>query len=363
MSVRRDVALVREALAEARTRPALTVMIGMLAGVMCAAVLLTAGRTVGAQERVLGTIDDAGVRTIMVRLAEDSGVTSEVLSRLDGIDGIAWAAAFGPAQDVVNADIPGGTRVPARAVWGAGIDALGLATAKPAGRAWGSPLAFEQLGMLEGFGGAVGEGGRELAVVGRFAPPDFLMPLEPLLLVPQSEPGPVAMLVVVATRAEQVAPVSELVVSMLDAADAGSVRVVTSDSLIRLRGLIDGELARMGGALVAAILGLTALVVAATLYGVALLRRREFGRRRALGASRRIIVALLIVQTVAAAVPGALLGVGAAVVALLVAGDPVPSAGYLLAVALLAVGTAATGAVLPAVIASRRDPVRELRIP
>jgi putative ABC transport system permease protein len=49
--------------------------------------------------------------------------------------------------------------------------------------------------------------------------------------------------------------------------------------------------------------------------------------------------------------------------ALTIGGSPLPGFGYLIAVGVLACATAVAGAVVPAVAASRRDPLTELRVP
>ena len=60
---------------------------------------------------------------------------------------------------------------------------------------------------------------------------------------------------------------------------------------------------------------------------------------------------------------GAIVGTVGAVMALTIGGSPLPGFGYLIAVGVLACATAVAGAVVPAVAASRRDPLTELRVP
>jgi len=103
--------------------------------------------------------------------------------------------------------------------------------------------------------------------------------------------------------------------------------------------------------------------MAVLLSGLVMMRRKDFGRRRALGASRGLIVALLLVQTAQLAVAGVVAGLIAACSVLLLSGDPVPTAEFSAALGVLAVAAATAAAAPPAVLASRRDPVRELRVP
>lgn len=99
---RRVLAVVRESMASARSQPVASVVSIIMVAGMCATVLLTTGRTVGAEQAVLGSIDSAGTRAVVVRAEADAGLNTAVLDRLANLDGIEWAGAFGAAQDVQN---------------------------------------------------------------------------------------------------------------------------------------------------------------------------------------------------------------------------------------------------------------------
>ncbi len=93
-----------------------------------------------------------------------------------------------------------------------------------------------------------------------------------------------------------------------------------------------------------------------------LVRQRDLGRRRALGADRPTIITLVVTRTLIAATLGALAGTAAAVVITTSSGVRAP-AGFIGAVAILALLTAAIAAIPPAAIAAYRDPVAVLRTP
>lgn len=103
--------------------------------------------------------------------------------------------------------------------------------------------------------------------------------------------------------------------------------------------------------------------MAVLLYGLVMLRRKDFGRRRALGATRGLIVGLLLVQTGLLAVIGVGVGTAASLVVLVASGDPLLGVPFTSALSVLTLSTALVAAALPAVIASRREPIRELRVP
>ncbi len=105
------------------------------------------------------------------------------------------------------------------------------------------------------------------------------------------------------------------------------------------------------------------LLVALTLIGAVSQRRRDFGRRRALRASRSTVVALVLLQTSAAALVGVAAGGVAGLVLVNRLAGSLPSPGFTFGVVVLTLLTALLAAVPPAVLAAYRDPVRILRVP
>ncbi|QKJ21217.1 lipoprotein ABC transporter permease [Microbacterium hominis] len=339
----------------------------MVAG-MIIAVMLTTGRTVGAEQRVLGSIDTAGTRSITIRAEQSAGVTSDAVDRIAHIDGVEWAAGFSAAVDATNTLIPDGTRVPARFAYGPHLDRLDIPREIPleGTAAYVSPLAAAELGMVDTAGAITLLGGPEYAVVGALDIPDFLTGLQPVLLIPQPDPigtEPVALIMVIAERPDLVAPVSDAVLSVLGADDFTKVTVQTSETLAHLRALIQGQLGGFSRGLVLAVLALTGALVAILLTGLVLMRRKDYGRRRALGATRGLIVALLLTQTGLLATLGVALGAATSTAALLMLGDPLPGAAFTASLGVLALATALLAALIPAITASRREPIRELRVP
>ena len=94
-----------------------------------------------------------------------------------------------------------------------------------------------------------------------------------------------------------------------------------------------------------------------------MMRRRDYGRRRALGASQRLIVGLVLLQSAVLAVIGSLLGALASFVTLQTMASPQPGLPYYAAVCTLAVAISVLASVLPAAWAARREPAHELRVP
>lgn len=365
--IRRLGALAREATVSAVASPVASLTTVVIVAGMCATVLLTTGRTVGAEQAVLGSVDAAGTRSIVVRADPAAGLDSTVLARLARVDGIQWAAGFGPAFDVTNAAIGDAVKVPARLAWGEQFEALGMPSSAPAtgASAWASDLALTQLGMADHVGAIHTADGASMTVAGRLTAPDWLTFLQPIVLLPQAaaEPGAVTVLVVIAERPDLVTPVSRVVQSLLAVDDPTKVTITTSETLAQLRAVIQGQLGSFGRGLVLLVLTVSGALVAAILTGLVTLRRKDFGRRRALGASRGLIVTLLLTQTAILAALGAALGITTASIALAATGDPLPGLAFSTAIGVLALITALAAAALPAAIAARRDPIKELRVP
>ncbi|AYF98493.1 ABC transporter permease [Protaetiibacter intestinalis] len=362
--IRRLLALGREALASTISSPISAVVTLVVVAAMCAIVLLTTGRTVGAEQAVIDSIDSAGTRAIVVRAQGGAGLTSDVLTRLATIDGIESAVAFGQAYDVTNSSIPDGNRVAARKVYGGDLETLGMTIASPVPSAWASGDALSRLGMRGGIGSVTTSLGEDYAVAGELRVPSWLVFLAPVVLIPDTEPEqPVTVLVVIAERPDLVAPVASAVQAVLAVDDPSQVTVTTSEELAQLRALVQGQLGSFGRGLVILVFAVSGILVAAILTGLVIQRRKDFGRRRALGATRALVVGILLVQSLLLASMGALVGVAVALVVLLAGDDPLPGAAFTAAVAFLAVMVSVVAAVVPALIAARRDPLKELRVP
>jgi putative ABC transport system permease protein len=247
-----------------------------------------------------------------------------------------------------------------------------LAIDTPTSAALASPAATRTLGLRDGTGGLVTDDGYGAVVVGELAVPPHLGFLEPLVLMPSSSAtaaagehpdDPLTVLVVLAQSPPEVAAVAATVRSLLPPADPASLTVETSAELAAIRAAVGGELGSHGRATVLGILVISVVLVAVNLLALVTMRRKDFGRRRALGATQSLIVALLLGQLGLLATIGAAVGVAAALLSLAVTGDPLPGARFTLAVAVAGVLTAMLGALPPAILAARRDPLHELRVP
>lgn len=359
--------LLREAVLSAKSQPvasAVTVLtiIGLIVTVM-----LTTGRTVGAEQQVLGSIDSAGTRSIIVRADATAGVTSSVLDRIATIEGVEQALAFSTAVDATNSEVRDGPRVPTRFLYGHRLADLGIPPATPeAGQlGYASSTALEQLGMIDGIGAVTLTTTESYGIGGRIETPDFLRSFEPLVLIPQHDwagTETVGLIVVIAKTPELVTPIADILGTVLAAEDPGQVQIHTSEALAQLRALIQGQLGSFSRGLVLALMALTGTLVAVLLYGLVMMRRKDFGRRRALGATRTFIVSLLLLQTAFLSLIGIVAGMATSAGILLATRDPLPGLEFAGALAVLTLLTTLIAALVPALVASRREPIRELRV-
>lgn len=360
----RLVTIAREAWTSALAEPVASGVTVLIVAGMCATVILTAGRSVGAERDVLKSLDDVGTRAIVVRASAGSGLDSTVLARLLAVDGIDQSIAFGPARDVRNAAIPEGARVPLRTVQGFEDLETRADERDRRGSVWVSSEARRSLGMAQPAGALIDSDGRDYSVIGDIRLPRFLQSLAPVVLEPHpaTETLEVTALVVVAHKPHLVVSMTKAIVAVLDA-DPAKITLETSEQLAILRTTVENQLGSFGRDLTMLISTITAVLVAVVYSAIVMMRRRDFGRRRALGASRSFIVWLLITNAATLATSGAVVGSVAGLTVLKATGSPTPAVEYVLAVSVFAIATGCLAATIPAAVAANRDPVKELRVP
>ncbi len=365
--MRRLGGLLIEALRMARSQPVSTGVTAAIVGAACAVILSTTGQTVALEREVLSRIDDAGTRTILVEDTQGrAGLDPGAVARIQALGGVEWAIGFGLARDVRPVRLNGAPAVPIRGYFG---ELPPPVNATPWERQRGTALAGVEAVKALGFSTAAGPVEPVAAYEARLGVVGWLQadaPLEFLnrALLTVADPDELMVRVVVlASSAEEVSTLAQAIRSVLDPADPGSLAVQTSAALVDVRAAVAGELGTWGRSLVTLVLGAGLVLTALNVFGAVTTRRRDFGRRRALGASRHDIILLVTVQSVAVAVLGAAAGVsiGGLVVHQLI--GTIPQVEFGIAVATLAVLSTSIAALPPAVLAAYQDPVRILRVP
>lgn len=357
----------KEGYASARSQPAASLITLVMVIGMIFAVMLTTGRTVGAEQEVVSLLDSRGTRSIVIHAEPEAGLTTDVLHRLRHIDGIEWAGGLSAVVDAHNAHIDDGVPVPVRFTYAETHDALGLPTTSVSGDmfAYASPQAANLLGLADGNGGITLSDGQDLSVVGELAATDVLEDFTPLVIVPNTPDthADISTLVVIVDTPQLLKPVSRAVMAVVAVDDPTLLTVTTSEALAELRGVIQNQLGSFSRGLVFGLIGTMGVLLTVLLYGLVMLRRKDFGRRRALGATRTFIVGLLLIQTGILSTIGIATGVAGSLIVLTALGDPLPGLKFIVALSTLTLITSLTAASIPAIIASRRQPIRELRVP
>ncbi len=353
----------------AASQPVTSVVTGLIVGAVCGVILSTTGQTVQAEQQVLSRIDEAGTRSVTITDTNGAaGIRPDAVARISRVSGVEWVIGLGPAQDIRAAGIPAGNPAAVRAFYG-NLPPDVIASdrwAQNPGTVLVGPDAQQTLGLSVPAGGVTTGDGDDLAVVGGFTAADPLgfLNRSALTVANPAETDPVVRSIhILAATPEGVTTVAEAALLMLDAADPTSIGVETSATLAGIRAAVQGELGEYGRQLVTLILAVGLILVALNLYGSVTVRRRDFGRRRALGAGRTTIITLITTQTMVVALIGATLGtlIGGGLVWRWT--DTPPDLPFSIAIATLATLTATLAAIPPALIAAYRDPVRILRVP
>lgn len=369
-------AVLAEAWRITRSQVVVTALVAALAAASCVGILLTSGQTAAAQEAVLEQIDAAGTRSLVVRVPDEAYVPTGVLDTIATSDGVQEVTGFSRAEVAANADVDaasaGSYRVGYGTIGGRPLHAITVAGYDDGALALASERATQALGLVDDTGPLLTPGRTIVTVVGDLDVPEHLAAFEPLTVIPASTPerasgtdvrAPLDVMVVLARTPDDLDAVEALVRGVTQQSDGPPVRVETSAELAEIRAAVDGEIGAYSRTTVLGVAGLTIVLTAVSLLALMNGRRRDFGRRRALGAGRSLIAALVLLQVTGPAVLGALLGILGIQAWLLATDQPRPGLTFTFAVGVVAVLCALLAALAPAVIASRRDPVHELRVP
>ncbi|MCA5891880.1 hypothetical protein LEP48_00755 [Isoptericola sp. NEAU-Y5] len=364
--------LLRETVAAARAQRIVSLLTLLVVLGATTTTLVTAGRAEGAQSAVLAQIEQAGIRTVSVHAPVNGGapLMSDLVDRFAAYDLVESALGFGPATDVRAAANTAGELVALRDVYGKIAEDAPASLTPVAGtrQVWATAQAVETLGLPGRGLVRAPYSETEYLVADEIELPMAVRSWDPVLLAPAvadtgDDPAPINTLVIVARRAADVGAVTELVRQELADIPAQDLMVETSQELADAYGMVDGELTRQNRAIILGSLASAVAAVTVVVWGAAMIRRRDFGRRRALGATRRMILTLVVAQVALLSVAGAVLGAAVGSAWLWWSGDPLPDPAYVASLAVVVAATTAVMSAVPAWWAACRDPLSELRVP
>ncbi|MEX2252347.1 MAG: FtsX-like permease family protein [Acidimicrobiia bacterium] len=361
--------LISEAWRIAFSLPVVTAITVLIVASISGFIVATTGQTVRAEQDVLSRIDEAGTR--LVSAIDDQGtgkIPPEAVDRLGSLTSVTWVIGLGYAADGRNSAIgPSGAPVAIRYWWGDLPPEVEINGRHPQpGEALVGSEAQTTLGLDVPIG-SVDIGDTQLAIVGGFTAGDALAPLNTSILarptVEQLARATLRSVHALATTPAQVEPLTSALADLLGAEDSTAIRFETSQTLADVRAAVAGELGQFSRRLVLTALGVGLILVVLVVYSSVTMRRQDFGRRRALGASRGTIVGLVGVQNALVALIGTVFGCIAGGLVVLNLTGGLPDLEFTVAVGVLTVATVVLGTSVPALIAAYRNPVKVLRIP
>ncbi|OKL54836.1 hypothetical protein BSZ39_01775 [Bowdeniella nasicola] len=357
--------LMREAWRSAISSKVSSLLVALVVGATCFIALTTVGRNAANEAALLAEFEGVGARQItVINSSEQDYINPATLATVAHLRGVQQAAALGRTTDVTNGAIPGTPATPLWPVYGeiADVAPLVAGRAPGPGEAIIGVSALDRLRFAAPSGFVQSQAGAQYPVVGMFQATAPFEDLNEGILIRAEDDTRLTQLRVVVGEMENVRATQSAIVSVLAPQDASKMQLRSGRDLVEQAFTLGGLTAQFGRATFLLILGVGALFVSSVVLSDVLVRRRDLGRRRALGCSRASLVALVVARNVAAGIVGAAIGCLIAL-GLGARSGVLPPVSFVVAVAVLALITCILASLPPAVFAAHRDPVRVLRTP
>jgi putative ABC transport system permease protein len=367
-------ALVAESARVAATTRVVSGLVGVLALVVTLAVVGVTGLNIEAQGAILRQIDAVGARTItIVSTAGEAAIPAAATERIAHLDGVSWVVGLGGVFDL-RLRAPVGEPTPVRAyravgapvVFGGASDPDG-GQGLPAGgrgdvdRAYLSAESARRVGLAGAYG--ILDPGA-LPVVGWFRAQGPLSALEAFVLVPSTDDAlALERMIVTVDDVGWVDLVADSIPALVGSAAANAITIERSPALLQAREAVRDEITRRDRTLVLAILVVAMALACVVVFAGTVGARRDFGRRRALGATQGQLTALVVLGTLWPALAGTTVGTITGWAYLGSRLGYLPDWRFPLAVGILTVLMLVLASALPAAVAGTRDPLRVLRVP
>jgi putative ABC transport system permease protein len=363
--------LARDGIVRHRTRSAVTIAVVALA---VAAVVSTTGRTDAARRTLLARLEDPSAR--LIRVMDRSGqanLSPAAIARIEGLSSVAWVIGLSPAGPLARNPSTGDPRegyardaVGSRMYWG-DLDGGPLVRrtsgrAPAVGEAVVGERALGVLGLADRVGTLEDENLGALAAVGSVAAAPPVENLDAYALIRGSPTeGHVTEILVLARSSAQVEPLVAQLPGLLPNEGGRPLGLDRAAELLALRAGIAQEVGALNTAVLLGSLATSALLVAAILYGAVEQRRREFGLRRAQGATRSTVAALVVIEAGLLGLGGAVAGGTAGTLAVAMQAGFLPDPSLTVAICALVSLSSVAGSIPPAVLAALREPLYVLR--
>lgn len=355
--------VMREGARSTRSQPLVAIATAVVCAAATAGTLATVGQTVAAEEELAAKLGGVDARTLVVRSTGAPVLPAGAVADLDAIDAVEWALGLGAPFAIHHEELPGRQA--------AAVEVVGLAPGIPRAEPWRahaaylSPASARRNGFTGPIGAVTDEHGATFDLVGWF---DAVPPLDSLdalvtVPVPATDAPPLETIVVLARSPQDIPTVADAVSAIVGIDRTTDFTVTEPSTLLRVRDAAAGTLGSYGRSIVLRVLAVSMFLVAVTTLTGTLTRRQDFGRRRALGATRSMLTLLVVWQTLLAAIVGVIVGDAIGLLLLRHLTSRVVDPSYPVAVAALTLIASAAAAVVPASVAAWRDPLRVLRTP
>lgn len=347
-----------EAWTGALTNTVLSAVTGLLAFASVVVVVATSGQTEVARARVAAELDAPAFRVTTVASSVPSPIRRDALEMYTTRSDVDAVLALGPAVDHRPTILAGGgDPFPVRRGVVVGASEL---LARPPDRV--GLLVPEAANDRPQFLAFTERGAPPAPVTGTWSVNAQALPRlsDTGLLVVDSDVIETRTLVVVSPTAQDAARHRIDAPSLFLTTD---LTVETAAEFGRTAEAVSGEVDRFSRRLLIAVVAVGAALVGLVSTVSALLRARELGRRRALGASQGDVASISVIQIAIPTITGTAIAGGTVGTLASLELIDAPPPGYLAATAWLLIVAAVAAATIPALILARRDPVRILRRP
>lgn len=338
-------------------------IVAVLCAAMCAAAILTVGRSAAADEQLQNRLEEAGARLIHITSSDPTVLPPSLIGYIQSLNTVSQSVGVSRTLDVFNSAIGLSTPNPATMFIGEFHDIAQLTSGRvpEPHEAVVTRAGLERMGFDAPVGALQDSSGTSYPVVGTFEPRPPFGDLG-VALIP-SDPNTTLALTgvkVVTTTATDALITQDLVLSAIDSPNPGSITVVSPASLASLRADLRTDFGDYSRSLFLMILIGGGLLLGVVVFADTLLHRKDFGRRRALGVTRIDLTLLVTLRAAWAALFGVALGsIGAWAYA--TSKDVAPPSLFVLGVGVLVLLFCLAFSALPAALAAFRDPVSVLR--
>jgi putative ABC transport system permease protein len=368
--------LFREASAIARSQATASVLLVIVGLLGVSGGLVTSGQSEAFQQSVFAQIDSAAARSFELTVVDGAPLFPvSLVSRVESINAVELAFGLGPATDAHRAGLRDDSSkiavFPFHGPMGQIVDVVD-------GRYPRSGEIILPNGMLTtvGFEHPIGTlsldsptlrlrdaSALDAALVGGFSSRLSHGFLDRIALrAPQSNEEGIRRLWVTVDRFDGVNRVQNSIVAM-SGVDPSTIRIESTRELEAIAEVLRGEVGGFARSVALAAVGISAVMAALIAFAAVQSRRVDFGRRRALGATRSTLVGLVVLQVAVPSTLGAVLGALSGVALVNWSSGLTPSPAYVLSLVVISCLAATIASLPPALLAAFRDPIRALRLP